>query len=514
MSQPLSPSGEPAPVAPARELLTFRTLLIVTAALFAFRALCASWIHLTEDEAYYRIWSLSPAAGYYDHPPMIAWWIWLGRHITGDDALGVRLMPLLSSAVTSLLVLGMAKLSGANDRASVRAGVWYNATFLAGAGAMLAIPDAPASLFWQTTVWCVLKSFQSQRRAAWWIAAGVAAGLATLSKYSGLFLAPGVLLVLCFTERGRAQLKTPWPWLAMLIAGALFGVNLWWNADHHWVSFVKQFGRAAAHKLTPNYLLEFVLGQLLLMNPPIAVFAARAFGRKPKWLNLNGPWLFIAMSAPFFLYLIVHSLHDRVQAHWPSPLYPSLAICAAIAAEYVKPGGWWARLRWITPFIGIGITASVLVYGALPLDSGKGDLAEPVRGWSNFGTRLEILRVNRGAAWVGTLSYGEAAQLGATREIKAPVIELGERDRYAILSHPPTADLSKPGIVVELKRRVTMQTLGACFNDVTALGEIARTPDRHAQYQAFLVAKPKAVVEGGCWAGDRAGAGAATAPAR
>jgi 4-amino-4-deoxy-L-arabinose transferase-like glycosyltransferase len=464
---------------------------------------CGGFIHLTEDEAYYRIWSLSPAAGYYDHPPMIAWWIWLGRHIAGDDALGVRLMPLLSSAATSLLVFGMARLSGADQRSSVRAGVWYNATFLAGAGAMLAIPDAPASLFWQLTVWSVLKTFQSNRRAAWWIAAGVAAGFATLSKYSGLFLAPGVFLVLCFTERGRAQLKTPWPWLAMLIAAALFGVNLWWNADHHWVSFVKQFGRAAAHKFTPNYLLEFIAGQFLLLNPLIAVFAARTFGSKPKWLDLKGPWLFLAMSAPFFAYLLVHSLHDHVQAHWPSPLYPGLAICAAIAAERVKPGGWWARLRWITPFIGIGVTAVLLIYGALPLDSGKGDPAHAVRGWPNFGTRLEILRAQHGAAWFGTLSYGEAAQLSATSQVKAPVIEIGERDRYAILSHPPTADLTKPGIVVELKRRITMQALGACFNEVTALGEIDRTPDRHAIYEAFLVSKPRQVVEGGCWVGDR-----------
>ena len=45
--------------------------------------------------------------------------------------------------------------------------------------------------------------------------------------------------------------------------------------------------------------------------------------------------------------------------------------------------------------------------------------------------------------------------------------------------------------------------LGQCFDNVTALGEIDRTPDRHAKYVAFLVSAPKQIVESGCWADDR-----------
>jgi 4-amino-4-deoxy-L-arabinose transferase-like glycosyltransferase len=500
MSPPPSPSGE---AATPQASLGLRTLAVLTGAVLVFHGVVAGLIHLTEDEAYYRIWSLSPAAGYFDHPPMIAWWIWLGRHIGGDDAFGVRLLPVLASAITSFLVFDMARLVGASERAAARAGIWYNATLLAAAGAMLAIPDAPASLFWQTTAWCVLKAFQGRRVFAWWIAAGVAAGLATLSKYSGLFLAPGVFLLLVATERGRAQLKSPGPWLAMVIAAALFGVNLQWNATHHWLSFTKQFGRVAPHSLSPQFLFEFIVGQFVLLNPVVAVFAARAFAAKPRWLNLEGPWVFAALSLPFVLYLLIHSLHDRVQAHWPSPLYPGLAVAAALAAERIDARGWWARLRTLAPYLGLGVASAALIYGALPLPSGKGDPAVAVRGWPEFGRRLEALRLQRGAAWVGTLSYGQAAQLAVTPQLTAPVIEIGERDRYAILAHPPTADLSKPGLVVDLKRRTSIAALGACFSDVTAVGEVDRTPDRHAQYEVFLVARPNRVVEGGCWSGDR-----------
>ena len=36
-------------------------------------ALMAGVTGLTDDESYYRLWSLAPAMSYYDHPPMVAW---------------------------------------------------------------------------------------------------------------------------------------------------------------------------------------------------------------------------------------------------------------------------------------------------------------------------------------------------------------------------------------------------------------------------------------------------------
>ena len=44
------------------------------------------------DEAYYWVWSRALAAGYLDHPPMVALWIRAGTWIAGDTALGIRLL--------------------------------------------------------------------------------------------------------------------------------------------------------------------------------------------------------------------------------------------------------------------------------------------------------------------------------------------------------------------------------------------------------------------------------------
>ena len=62
-------------------------MIAVVTVLLAARIGFAGAIHLTEDEAYYRLWAKAPALGYFDHPPMIAWWIWAGVHGVGDTPL-------------------------------------------------------------------------------------------------------------------------------------------------------------------------------------------------------------------------------------------------------------------------------------------------------------------------------------------------------------------------------------------------------------------------------------------
>jgi 4-amino-4-deoxy-L-arabinose transferase-like glycosyltransferase len=324
MSRPPWPSGEAGP-----RRVPAAALLLLIAGLALLRLLAAAAIPLTEDEAYYRLWAQHPALGYYDHPPMIAWWIFGGVHLAGDTPLGVRLLPALSSVLTTVLVYALGRRLGGR-RTGLVAAVLYNAALTVGAGAILAIPDVPASLFWVLSLWLMARAVQDDGR--WWLAAGAAAGLACLSKYSALFLAPGVLLWLALSAEGRRQLGKPWPWLAALIAVLVFCANVAWNAEHHWLTFAKQFGRVSPGRFAPRYLAEFLAAQFLLLNPAVAILAG--IGAARAWKDKAAlPLMAAATSAPFLAYLLAHSLHDRVQAHWPAPLYPAAALLAAFAAQ-------------------------------------------------------------------------------------------------------------------------------------------------------------------------------------
>src|ERR1700722_3986417 len=251
-------------------------LFAVVAATLAVRLVAGALGPLSEDEAYYRLWSMRPAFGYFDHPPMIAWWIWAGRQIAGDTALGVRLLPIVSAGLTTLLTFDLARTLGYGERIAARAGIWLNATVLLGLGGQLAVPDQPNVLFWTAALCCAVRAV-SGRGGWWWLAAGALAGLDCLSKYSALFLAPGLLLWLLPSADGRRALRTPWPWLAAVIALAVFAPNIAWNADHGWMTFAKQFGRVeAADGLQPRYLAKFVVDQFILLNPLIAPFLGSA----------------------------------------------------------------------------------------------------------------------------------------------------------------------------------------------------------------------------------------------
>lgn len=470
-------------------------LILLALGLTALRLVVAGAVHLTEDESYYRLWAQHLQFGYFDHPPMIAWWIRAGSLIAGDTPLGVRLLPALASGLNTWLIGDLARRLGAEPPTAFRAALWYNATLTVCLGGMLAIPDAPASLFWTLTL-CALVRAWPQMKLGWWAAAGVAAGLGVLSKYSALFLAPGVVLWLLLTPGGLAALRRPAPWLAALLAALLFSVNILWNAQNHWESFDKQFGRVAPQGLAPAHLAEFLGAQFFLLTPLIAIFAGLGVWR--AWRERRSPetphlMLLVATSTPFVAYLALHSLHDRVQGHWPVPVFGALAICAAVAAP--KGEGLAARLaRALTPAIGFAIGAAAVLILATPVPTilGPRDPMLAVRGWPQFARDVEQLRQRTGAAWVGTLNYGTYSQLRGENAIRGPLLAVVERDRYRKDDTQPP-DFRRAGMIVDISRRMTVRDVGRCFAEVTPVAQIGRAGglSKNQRYSAFMVAQPK-----------------------
>ena len=467
-------------------------LAAVVAATLVARLVFGALAPLTEDEAYYRLWSLRPAFGYFDHPPMIAWWIWIGRHLVGDNALGVRLLPSLGTALTGLAVFDLARQAGFSERIGARAGIWLNATLLIGLGGAMAVPDVPTALFWTLALCAAFRAVRGH--GAWWLAAGAAAGLACLSKYSALFLAPGVLLWLATSAEGRRSLRTPWPWLAVVVAAAVFAPNVLWNADHGWLTFAKQFGRVRAADFRPGYLPKFAFDQFVLLNPLIAIFFGLAVRRRIAW-----PLLLV--GAPFMAYLIVHSLHDAVQGQWPAPLYPLAVIAAAAAAE--GRTDWLGILRAAASPVGFAVSAVALVFIVLPSEGPlpMRDPARSLRDWPGFFAAVERARTESGAQWVGAPTYGVAAQLASTQAIHAPAVEVYERERATFETPADRADFSKPGLVIVPGSGSGQAVLQRCFGAVTPLPEIDRGAGRDlTRYAAYLVSRPLDDVErNGCY---------------
>jgi 4-amino-4-deoxy-L-arabinose transferase-like glycosyltransferase len=483
----------PIPAAPPAAILLF------LAAATAVRILVAASSDFVDDEAYYRLWSLAPAWGYYDHAPMVAWWIWLGRLLAGDATLGARLLAPLSLAAGSLVLWRTAAVLYTPAVAS-RAVVWFNATLLIGAGGVVITPDTPLVFFWGLTIWALVE-LERSRNANWWLAVGVAAGLALESKYSALFLGAGIVLWLMIRADTRRWLGDWRLWAGGAIALALFAPVVAWNAAHDWVSFQKQFGRAAVKGFTPLNIFALIgmeAALLGLLITPFAAWGAKLAARDGLRPHGAGALILPATSAPFLVYLLLHSLHAAVQGNWPAPLFPAFAIMAAAAAEEIPSlsGRWrsaaqWAA-RWAAP-LGLAAVGALYLHVIAPAAvlEAKRDPTGQMRGWTDFAARLDALKTAQGASWIAATSYALTGQLSYHMR-GAPVVQVNERARYAFLPPPDPAELRKTGLYVARRRRDQAAWLRKRFASVEKIGEIDRTEKGVVveRYVAYRVQSP------------------------
>jgi len=443
----------------------------------------AGTLGLTDDEAYYRLWALAPAMGYLDHPPMVGWMIAAGRWIAGDTPLGIRLIAVLVSLLGPFALWRSATLlfgPGVGRRAA-----WIALAMpLLAVGGVIITPDTPSVLFWGLAAWALAELYAS-RDANWWLVVGLCAGLGLLSKYSNLFVGAGIVLWLGLVRANWAWFRSWQLWAGGAIALIVALPVIAWNAEHDWVSFAKQFGRVGhGQQLTGAYFAELIGGSLGLMSPVIAVLAVLGLVKVVRAATASGDQpsaLLAAGMLPFLAYLLLHSLHDRVQANWMAPLYPSFAVCAAVALGGLKaPPGTGALLaRLGTWALAVGFILSGLLYwhAARPFVqlAGQRDPTSQTRGWSELAAEIERLRAAKGACWVATSSYATTGQLAYHLKDNAPVVQLTERIRYIHLPAVGTATLNCPALYVELDRRSASASLQERFSSVDRLQDVTRS---------------------------------------
>ncbi len=459
--------------APAR----IAEIAVTIFALTGFRFWAAAHIGLVPDETYYWLWSRVPSAGYFDHPPMIAWWIWLSTRLLGNSAIGVRAIPVLSVLVTTSAVYGTVLELELDRRLASVAALWLNAMFLIGGAAIIATPDAPSIMFWALTVW-VLARLRRTEKPWLWIAVGVFAGLGCVSKYTNLFLGVGIVGWMLVDQKARRWMYTIWPFIGGVAALCCFMPVILWNADHHWVSFAKQFGRIEDNRITLRYVGDFLASQFGLINPVIAIFAVIQILRmwKGSGVHARSPLVFLlALSSPLALYMLFHATHDRVQGNWPGPLYPAIAIIAAAAATAPGNSRRLDRLSRIAAPAGIGLIGLFMLNFGLPFGVVL-PLRSPVdriEGWQEFSDTIGALQKNNGAKWIATVGYGLTGELAFHSRNPDLVHEVIDRDRYSF-EKPDQQLASEPALLVMREGGPAGRDLAGCFQSFEPVAQLTR----------------------------------------
>jgi 4-amino-4-deoxy-L-arabinose transferase-like glycosyltransferase len=378
-------------------------------ALLLVRGIVAQGLGLLADEAYYARWTLDLSAGYFDHPPAIAWLIAPGVKGFGTSPLGVRLLPLIAG------VLGAALLA----RHARSRTLWW--LLMAGVplfalGGLFATPDVPLLVGWSLALAAALDGR--------WTLAGVGVGLAGLGKLTGWGLWP---LLLCGAPREWRRML---PGMALTLL--LWAPHLGWLQAHDWSSLRFQLGHGLGDSTreAPGWGggIAFLAAQGGLVTP--VLFLAALFWMTRGWRGDRDTRILWWSSAPVLAFFTLAATRATAEANWAAPAW----VGALLALT--RAGGRFERATWVGGGVALALSAAALFHVRRPLlllpedpvdRLGEGrDLAQSVEAW--------------GIPVVYTERYQEAALIWAHEDLDAWALPgVGRPDQYDLWEAPRSA---------------------------------------------------------------------------
>ena len=331
---------------------------LLAGGLFLLRTLYAPWCELFPEEAYYWNYAQHLDIGYLDHPPMVAWLIWLGTKTFGQGEWGVRIGALLCSLGTSFFTYRLTAVLSRDRRAAWTAAALVQGLpyfFMAG---WLMTPDAPLTACWAATLYFLSRVFFA-RDGRGWLGVSAFLGLGMLSKYTIALLGPATLLFMALDPAARAWFRRAAPYGAGLLAALIFSPVVFWNEQHHWASFAYQsVGRV---KVARRFSTPELLASILLVLTPLGVWlAGRVLAGHSPMAEERRRVLFarVYVLVPLSVF-VVFSVTHRVKLNWTGPLW--LAVVPALAAMLTAaPTAGWVRRSWLA-------TVAILCAGAFAL---------------------------------------------------------------------------------------------------------------------------------------------------
>lgn len=354
-----------------RQWLTLGCIAIGGILLARLAYIASGTILLSEDEAYQWLWSKHLALSYYSKPLGIAVAQWIGTHLWGDTAFGIRFLSPTLAAILSLVTMRFVA-----KQTDGRTGFWFvlicAVVPLISVGAFLMTVDPLTVFFWTLAMLAGWRAI-AEDSTKWWLACGLGMGAAFLCKYVSPFQWASFALFFALYKPARAQLRRPGPWLAL-------GINLLatlpvviWNAQHQWITFTHLSERGGLEKKwtpTLKYFGEFVGAQLGLFNIVFAVailWAIVVYVRRDLRLRQTATprqtlELFLLCQGIVVLgFYMLYTFKTRVLPNWIAPSLLPLLLFATL---------WWHR-QWQagnrTPkwFLGLGLAIGIplVVFG-------------------------------------------------------------------------------------------------------------------------------------------------------
>ena len=248
--------------------------VLVSAAIVVLWALWAAYFNTAQfgDNVEQFNWAQSLELGYHKHPPLPSLALGLVIRLFGPSVYWAYALATLCLLGT----LGLTWLIGrelVGDRLAAAAVVLWGLNLSFSQRVQLYNHNTVLVLCIAATVWFAMRA--TRGHLLWWVAAGVAAGAAMLSKYQALVPLGGLLLALVLT--GRLRRPAQWAGLALALAVmlAVFAPHAAWVVRNDFTTL--RYAADAVETATPwmrlHFVLAFVANQIRLAFPGLLAIA-------------------------------------------------------------------------------------------------------------------------------------------------------------------------------------------------------------------------------------------------
>jgi 4-amino-4-deoxy-L-arabinose transferase-like glycosyltransferase len=248
------------------------------------------------------------------------------------------------------------------------------------------------------------------------------------------------------TEPGsRRWLARPHPYVAGLIALAIFLPVLIWNDEHEWVSLLFQGGRTSG-SFRPLGPIVTLAGEAAFLLPwvwvPLVGCGFIALRRGPPSLTLPrsreregwGHWLLLCLAAPPLILFTMAALWGNVLFHWASPGYllllPLLGDAVARHWRASRAVRVWLVSSAAFVVLGAAVLATEVKFNWLPVVTGdfppRKDPVADLVDWTSLRQNLATLGVlDEPRLVVAAMRWSDAGKLDYALGGAPPVICLG-----------------------------------------------------------------------------------------
>lgn len=373
------------------------------------RGILAAWMEFGNDEVYYWTYALYPNWSHFDHPPMVGWVIQLfSLNLLFDSEFFIRLASVVFMTADTYIIYRIGK-----DLKDARTGLYAALLYTASIYAFVItgtfiMPDTPLMLFWLLAVWMAViyfKRLPTQKHSDSYIVLfGVFAGLAMLSKYSGVFLWVGMMLYILIFD--RKPLKT-WAFYCALFISLQLVIPIWrWNLQYDFISFRFHGNRVGGSVINLSTFGTEIAGEFFYNNPVnfmLAIIAVITAFKKKLNIEKSAQRLILCIALPLILVFLFFSLTRPTLPHWNAPAYVLLILLSAV---YLRdkhtdsdklPKSIIAALSVLMVTIVIGVAE--IKTGFIPLDKhtepemlGRDDFTLDMYGWRQLGEKFATFR--------------------------------------------------------------------------------------------------------------------------